>query len=40
VAFVRSSAAGPRASTAVVVDLESGQERIALDGAVLLAWAP
>ncbi len=40
VAFVRGSAAGPRGSAAMVVDLDGGQERAVLDGAVLLAWAP
>jgi Tol biopolymer transport system component len=40
VAFVRSSAAGPRSSAALVVDVASGEERAALEGAVLLAWAP
>lgn len=39
-AFVRSSAAGPRSSAAVVISLASGAEQAALDGAVLLAWAP
>lgn len=39
-AFVRGSAAGPRSSVAVVLSLEGGEERVALDGAVLLAWVP
>lgn len=39
-AFVRSSAAGPLQSQAVVVDLATGQEQLALDEVVQLVWAP
>lgn len=40
VAFIRNSAAGPRQSEAITIDVASGTEQLALPGAVQVIWAP